>query len=147
MPCAMSTHKNSLQRRLEVHPNLLFSPLNLLTSYGCYWHKQPFPRNSRKRCKSRKRQRGQTQTGRGERSKQRLIRPCSRTFPKRRGTKSLQRSNKVSQDAKFAPTFAGEMPNIQPLSNLFLTITSSKRERRNKKRRVRIGSGNCPNEH
>ncbi len=73
--------------------------------------------------------------------------PCSRMFPKRRGTKSLQRSNKVFRDAKFAPTFAGEMPNIQPLSNLFLTITSSKQERGNKKRRVRIGSGNCPNEH
>ncbi len=72
---------------------------------------------------------------------------CSRMFPKRRGTKSLQRSSKVFRDVKFAPTFAGEMPNIQPLSNLFLTVTSSKQERRNKKRRVRIGSGNCPNEH
>src|SRR5712692_1729957 len=59
-------------------------------------------------------------------------------FPKRRGTKSLQRSNKVFRDGKSAPTCAGGTPNTQPLSNLFLTVTSTRRERRNRKRRVRI---------
>src|SRR6266487_556430 len=81
MPCAMSTHKNFLQRRLEVQPNLLCSPLNLLVSCGCYWHKQPFLRNSRKRSKSRKQQREQTQTGRGERNK--VIAAFNQGIPRR----------------------------------------------------------------
>src|SRR6266849_3742181 len=138
MPCAMSTHKNFLQRRLEVHPNLLFSPLNCCKNCACYSPKQPFPRNSRKSSKSRKRHREQTQRETKYRSRQRLIQSCSRMFPKRRGTKSLQRSNRVFRDGKSAPTCAGGTPNTQPLSNLFLTVTSTKRERRNKKRRVRI---------
>src|SRR6266699_4184228 len=138
MPCAMSKHKNFLQRRLKVHPNRLCSPLTSSANCGRYWHRQPFPRNNPKPDKSRKQHREHPMTDRGAGSKQHPIPACSRMFPKRRGTKSLQRSNRVSQDAKSAPTFDGGMPNTQPLSNLFLTVTSNKRERRNKKRRVRI---------
>src|SRR6266567_922776 len=77
-------------------------------------------------------------TDRGAGSKQHPEPACSRMFPKRTGTKSLRRSNKVFPDGKSARTCAGGTPNTQPSSNPFLTVTSTKRERRNKKRRVRI---------